>query len=416
MDPAAPLDPKLLITDILRTRYCIPGSVFLVEAIDRRVPIPPEALDKDGGDNDASDSGRRRRRRRRTGLRAMRLLLGDGELCIQALVRPEMYPFIDRGVVYEGCYVRVDKFELRWGKDKREGGMAYLVVWDLVTVGWNEEYLQILKREEGEGDGKGNEVMWDEKGGEELENIPQQMEDELVEDEPPEEVTASPSDEKVVDPAGHDPELPDQEPKLDEDVGEDDYITDSDDAFETLKISTERADERRVTLSALDTPQRPQEPAVQQNQIHDKSIPWRPNDPTQALRLTQLRAIPNLPYKQNWMVNVLAVVVSLSEVQPSHIVPYRQRTARLADMSTTKHVQLSTFLDPEGFTPAIGSVVLLLGVKNHLSEGGSLRKYVSDRPKSGRSWWVQHPETLGWCKEEVVRLREWWQGRTEGEG
>lgn len=138
------------------------------------------------------------------------------------------------------------------------------------------------------------------------------------------------------------------------------------------------------------------------------------NDPTQPLRLTPLQAIPHLPYKQNWMVNVLAVVVSLGDVERCHIPPYRLRAARLADASTAKLVHLATFLDPEHFTPALGSVVLLLGVKNHLFDGGSLKKYVSDRPKNGTSWWIQHPQALGWCEDEVVRLREWWEEARKG--
>lgn len=135
------------------------------------------------------------------------------------------------------------------------------------------------------------------------------------------------------------------------------------------------------------------------------------NDPTQPLKLTLLQKIPHLPYKQNWMVNVLCVVVSLSEVEACTIPPYVQRTARIADASTTKHVHLTVFLDPAKFTPRLGSVVLLLGVKNHRFDGGSLKKYMSDRAKKGMSWWVQEPGKLGWCEGEVRKLEEWWRGK-----
>jgi hypothetical protein len=110
------------------------------------------------------------------------------------------------------------------------------------------------------------------------------------------------------------------------------------------------------------------------------------------------------------MINVLAILTSLSPVEPSHIGPsFKQRTARLTDMSThPKQVHLTVYLDPEEFTPRVGGVVLLMGVKNHLFEGGSLRKYVSDGLGGGKSWWVEQVGGLGWCEAEVGRLRAWW--------
>jgi hypothetical protein len=110
------------------------------------------------------------------------------------------------------------------------------------------------------------------------------------------------------------------------------------------------------------------------------------------------------------MINVLAVLTSLSPVEPSHIGPsFKQRTARLTDMSThPRRVHLTVYLDPEGFSPRVGGVLLLMGVKNHLFEGGSLRKYVSDGLGGGKSWWVEQVGGLGWCTAEVGRLRAWW--------
>lgn len=95
-------------------------------------------------------------------------------------------------------------------------------------------------------------------------------------------------------------------------------------------------------------------------------------NPPAPLRLTALRSILHLPYAQNWSCNVLVIVTSLSDVESSYLSPYRQRVARIADPSTAKRVHLTVFLDPEDFTPAVGSTVLLLGVKNHRFDGGSL--------------------------------------------
>ena len=46
---------------------------------------------------------KKKREKRKVEYRAVRLLLGDGEVCIQALLMPGIHPFVDGGSVYEGC-------------------------------------------------------------------------------------------------------------------------------------------------------------------------------------------------------------------------------------------------------------------------------------------------------------------------
>ncbi|KAL2146084.1 hypothetical protein VTI28DRAFT_5177 [Corynascus sepedonium] len=512
LDPSTPLDPRPLIADILRTRYCLPGSVFLVESIDRRVLIPPHA---DGRDGRNGHEGRVRRRR------AVRLLLGDGELCIQAFARGEIHGFVDGGSVYEGCYVRLDQFWLREGlvqqevpagergdkgnEDEEGGGgtdvvddgvgdperlekererrrkerrrcadgregkeesggggkrrVVYLIVGDMVTVGWNEEYLRILEREREkerqpnigeEGDteqihhGKDvvaaaveDSIQKEGKGG--AEEYEDDEDDEILEQLLAVEERKPPS-KPMADEAPR-ARLP--KPASDEGLVKLDHISesesDSDSAFETLAVSAERMSQRRITVPTPDPRQELQTAIIKQNQEHrhqntnwnhpqlhsdqpqpqplqqkpqpiTNPRPWLPTDAAHLVKLTPLSQIPHLPYRQNWMVNVLAVVTSLSDVESSHIGPsFRQRTARLTDMSTPKQVHLTVYLHPEEFLPAEGSVVLLLGVKNHLFDGGSLRKYVSDGLLSGESWWVAEPGELGWCRAGVERLRAWWR-------
>ncbi|KAK4133216.1 hypothetical protein BT67DRAFT_435090 [Trichocladium antarcticum] len=417
LDPASPIRPIPLIADILRTRNCIPGSVFLVEAIDRRVQAPRLVGSESASGSGSGDGGVKRPGKRRSGSRsgrrerAVRLLLGDGELVVQALVRPEIHCFVDGGSVYEGCYVRVDKFELGWvGGADGVGKVVYLVVGDMVTVGWNEEYLGMLRRERGAE--AGMEVAENEVAGIAttaglreigvgggVEVMLQPLADEMSE-----EAAVAVSEEAKSWP-DEDLQPSTRQDRPDMKAAENQDVSGPDDTLETLEIYAEKAEPPPVTTIA-------QNPARQKqtNNQSNKPRPWMSNDPTQPVKLTLLRAIPALPYKQNWMVNILAVVVSLSDVEPSHLEPYLQRTARLADPSTLKHVHLTVVLDPQGFTPMVGSVVLLRGVKNHMYDGGSLRKYVSDRPRNGTSWWVQHPETLGWCDEEAARLRAWWEG------
>ncbi|KAK1954680.1 hypothetical protein LY78DRAFT_648837 [Colletotrichum sublineola] len=337
-DGADPFVPKPLVVDLLRTRYCIPGSIFLVENIEA-LPIPHSSR-----------------------WRAVRLMLGDGELCIQALLRGEMHRFLHSGAVRVGCYVRLGDFAIRFqqitGDAHRSGGtrqLVYLVVRDLVTVGWHRS-LTVPGP------------------------MPQQPQQHAAED-----VFVSDSDLDVddVEPA----DLPHQEEK--DDAG---------DAFEVMQVSAAKATQRR---------------AQARNMTTTVALPRDWTDPSIPLKLTALRSIPNLPYKQNWSVNVLAIVTSLSDVEPSHMPPHTQRTARLADPSTSKQVILTVFLDAEEFTPKIGSVVLLVGVKNHRFDGGCLKKYVSDKPKPGSRWWFEEPRQFDWC--DVDGLVQWWkQSRRQG--
>ncbi|KAK0614321.1 hypothetical protein B0T14DRAFT_390535, partial [Immersiella caudata] len=403
LDPNVPITPVPLIAKILRTRKCIPGSIFLVEGIDNPITVTLR-------------------------FRTARLLLGDGKLVIQALARPEVHPLLDEGEIFEGAYVRVGKFEMKIleMRGKKRERMAVLVVEDVRVVGWHrgvveeagvdvEEAVEMIRRRE-TGGGVKKEVRRvtreeiprsyqkparsvEEEGGDESEDESEEGEREespCPVREPAKAEEAIPGDKEVEE--------------------ETDYFSGSDDAFETLEISVDRATERRtqaapqpMQVPAQSLPQ----PAVQRH--HDpkekEKLPWMAKDPTEPMKLTNLQAISKLPYRQNWMVNVLAVVTWLSDVEPTYLPPNTQRRARLADHTTDKQMLLTILLDAADFTPQIGSVVLLVGVKNHQFEGGSLRKYASDRPKTRKRWWTEHPEdspVLEWCQEEATALKEWW--------
>lgn len=329
-----------VIEDMVRTRFCVPGSVFLVEGVDA-VPL--------------TKSGR---------WQAIRILLGDGELCVQALLDGALHRFVQTGEVAVGCYVRVQQFKLRWrnaaGDAEADAGpdgsnMAYLVLRDLVTVGWNETLAALYRSSVSAGDAVG---------------------------ERPETPTK--------------PQPPIMEPRITEDA----EPADAFDSFEALTFPAKKA-----------TPQ-PPEPARAQavgSAVRRPALPialpkdW--HDPQTPLKLTTLRSIPHLPYAQNWSCNVLAIVASLSPVEPSHLPPYKQRSARIVDPSTVKQVHLTVFLDPDEFAPKVGSAVLLTGVKNHRFDGGSLKKYASDR-REGAPWWFEDPWELTWC--HVAGIKQWW--------
>jgi hypothetical protein len=374
--PGEPFIFKPLIDDILRTRYCIPGSIFLVEGIES-IPVTKAASRSPSPHITPSVAPAR--------WRAVRLLLGDGDYCIQGLLRPEMHRFLDTGDIAVGCYVRLDSFTLQTqdvneqepGRDldaeQDEEQMIFLVVDSIVTVGWDTA-VALLGTQEEEYDFHDSEMdhgsILDSES--ELDMVNMGYEDVIV-------------------------------PKKTHWMSEQDTEDDSGEAFEDMDFSPRKMSQRRTQAAAVT--------ALTNTRHYDNSLAL-PNDwtdPTTPLKLTPLRSIPNLPYKQNWIVNVLAVVTSISDVEPAHLPPYKQRRARLTDPSTSKHILLTVFLDPEDFSPQLGSVVLLSGVKNHGYDGGSLKKYSSDRPKNGRRWWFEDPWELGWC--DVLGLKKWWLQR-----
>jgi hypothetical protein len=399
LKPSATFTPRPVIRDLLRTRICVPGSIFLVEAIDF-FPTPKTSREWHG----------------------VRLLLGDGELCIQALVRDTARKILDSGEVELGSYVKIERFgihstEVRaeaeaggdgtgfgddeWkgkerenrvkGENSEKREMVFLVLDDLIALGWNNAYRELSRKEE-----RHNSRDQEEVGPNGAHGLP----DKLM----PDEEFIHDSDLDLSDhnkPSASQLKAPLQHGDSDLNHGD----NDSDD-FEEMKISPTKATQRRAEASTgrntiITTPQLPIPVALPRD--------W--TDPLVPLKLTPLRSIPHLPYAQNWTVNVLAVISSLSDVEPSHLAPYTQRTARLADPSTPKHVLLTVFLDPAEFSPRVGNVVLLAGVKNHRFDGGSLKKYASDRPRDGARWWYEEPWELKWC--DVSGLKRWWATRGE---
>lgn len=358
-DSSRPFTPRLLIADLLRTRYCPPSSVLLVESVEAHVPVSKR-------------------------YRTIRLLLGDGELCVQALLRPEMHRFVDSGQVFVGCYVQLSRFEIRWIQTGAGDGsgvaeeMIFLLVRDMALVGWNTAYMQMagttgqepqnkpagLKLEMRSG--KGKTVVW---------------KDQQPADAPGQQ--------------GH-PSAP---------VGKGMSVNE-DMRTEAKDVAGDEIDEH---LKGTEAPQDRTTASHSSYTVSD-NLPWISDDLSKPLKLTPLKSIPNLPYKQNWVVNILAVVASLSEVEPATLPPYKQRTARLADPSTSKQVHLTVFLDPDNFAPEVGSVVLLLGVKNHRFDGGSLKKYGNEKLKDGSRWWFENPHDIEWC--DVGGLRKWWEERS----
>ncbi|KAL4727162.1 hypothetical protein ACLX1H_006063 [Fusarium chlamydosporum] len=351
LDPAAisyfgePFKLTPVVSDILRTRYCVPGSIFLVEGVDR-VSV--------------SRSGR---------WQAIRLILGDGELCIQALLGSDMHRFVQTGDVALGAYVRCEAFHAKW-QDVGDEKMVALIVDNLITVGWNESYRVLQKEDELLIRERPKRIPRSRAEPKSVEQPPEPQVE--VADDIPDELEEQSLEELLAE-LPSEPAAPPPKPYVEDDYDDDEAAAEEAfEAFETLTFAAQPKTPQKAT------PQ-PQKPPTSAQSTEPVALPRDWHDPQTPLKLTTLRSIPHLPYKQNWSCNVLAIIATISAVEPSNLPPYRQRTARLVDPSTSKQVHLTVFLDPEKFNPRVGSAVLLVGVKNHRFDGGSLKKYESDQ-------------------------------------
>lgn len=371
-DPSKPFTPQLVIAELLRTRHCAQGSIFLVEGIDAHVPISKR-------------------------YRTVRLLLGDGALCVQALLRPEMHRFVDHGRIFVGGYVQLTKFELCAVPAAAAAAveeMVFLVVWDMVTVGWDTAYMRmagVTVAEEQQSPSP--PPPWRARpGAAETEGLGEGKSDGRA-------TTSKDKDHAVLVPPRQRAATQPAPKFLRAKSNHPDAVL-----LESNKDRTKTQQQPATTTTG---------PGISYSAGGTTSnLPWAADDLTKPLKLTPLKSIPNLPCKQNWVVNILAVVASLSEVEAATLPPFKQRTARLADPSTSKQVLLTVFLDPDDFAPRPGSVVLLLGVKNHRFDGGCLKKYGNEKPKPGSKWWFENPRHIEWC--DVDGLSSWWAEKSVG--
>jgi hypothetical protein len=337
---ASPFTLNPIIQDLVRTRFAVPGSIFLVEDVQT---------------TSLTDSGR---------WQVIRLLLGDGELCIQAVLGDAMHRFVHTREITVGSYVCVQDFQLRLksvnGSESQP--MVYLVVYDLKTVGWNDDVRQMQQALEDKAKAPAGESR-----------------------------STTPTKPRS---AGSSQRRQDREDFEEDDMG------DAFEEFEALAFPAKKPLQSSTSPSRLPganvkASSKPLLPVALPRDWHDVQTP---------LKLTTLRAVPNLPYRQNWSCNVLVIIASLSPVESSNLPPYKQRMARITDPSTAKQVHLTVFLDPDQFNPKVGSAVLLTGVKNHRFDGGSLKKYASD--KALGKWWFEDPWELAWC--DVRGIKDWW--------
>ncbi|KAG5982023.1 hypothetical protein E4U55_002413 [Claviceps digitariae] len=378
LDPTVTIAPTTspftfvpIIKDLVRTRFPLPGSIFLVEGIEI---VSLTETDR---------------------WQVVRLLLGDGELCIQALLSDTMHRFVHSREISVGTYVRADDFQFRMSDTLDENGaskkMVFLVVHDLSTVGWNRSVQELAKQQRQQHAQQQPEQY-------EMAMAPSKQTIVPSIDQSPARRSASPSRSVPSTPTKAHPSRKSKPSRRS--LVKNSSAADAFDKFEVLAFphrkspkTPSKSPSKPLSIHAGD--KQPMIPIALPRDWHDVQTP---------LKLTTLRSIPNLPYQQNWSCNILAIITYLSPVEASHLPPYKQRTARVADPSTAKQVHLTVFLNPEEFNPTVGNAVLLTGVKNHKYDGGSLKKYASDTIRE--KWWMEDPWELKWC--DVQGIKAWW--------
>ena len=125
----------------------------------------------------------------------------------------------------------------------------------------------------------------------------------------------------------------------------------------------------------------------------------------QPLRITPMCQITGSGASQNKVYDVFAVICSINDKVIKRIGIDAHRDIRIMDTSTTKKVSLSVFVEPDRFTPAVGTVALFRRVTTHKWDGGSLNAY-ANRCK-GRKWFIPNPINVEGC--DCNALRELWR-------
>ncbi|KAI9721031.1 MAG: hypothetical protein M1812_002511 [Candelaria pacifica] len=159
--------------------------------------------------------------------------------------------------------------------------------------------------------------------------------------------------------------------------------------------------------SALTQPL-PSKPTPRRQQLSQPPPPLKPI--LRPLTLTPLSSLPTLPKKQNQLLDILALITTISPQTVKRPNMPLKRDIRLFDLSTSKNVALSVFVNADTFKPQIGTVAIFRSVRNHRFDGGSLNAYPGDC--EGFKWFlpIDRDGRVGEGIDEgkVRALREWW--------
>ncbi|KAI9881640.1 MAG: hypothetical protein M1830_000205 [Pleopsidium flavum] len=466
----AELKLKPCIAELLRTDYCQPGLVMLVDKV---VVVTMASTEKN---------------------QAYRLYLSDGEKNIQAVLKPLMHRFVWTGEIREGSYVMLDNYKVAKGKKLiGDGYVAYLAIADIHTIGRRQRYAQ--------------DTTFDNHGL--LTELPEEK-------QPPPKpcllgsgpITMQDTYAVFKDPAADDNPLGFIS-RFDADAED----CPSDGSLVQVKSTVKRVDKRkRETMSSplgelspnsipttkqrrtassmkfakgtsekeasLRKPSSPDnlpenlefysgQVIAHHKRCHQAPVvhgSWcncvvctnaeptegaseepgpsalaaqkvKPNTSQKSIRqattsvsqqalraletrnplkrvknpmeLYHLSSMTGNRKSQNKRGDYFAVVEWVDDKTIKRFCMSMKRDLRIVDPSAEKKVLLSVFVDPVNFTPAVGTIALFRNLRTHEWDGGSLNAYEKDC--AGSDWFIPNPIGIDGC--DVEAMHEWWEER-----
>ena len=370
---------KPVIEEIIRTRLFDKPITLLVD----RIHVVPYKSEEDDTE-------------------AYRLWLSDSHKALQAVLVPEIHPFVRSKEICNGSIVLLRKYRLEEAKRlKGVGKVLYLVVEDVEAIGHDGRESLPLTFEEA----RAITDISPEKDAEEPSNVFARLDS--SKEEASKETTEPPCDEG---PLAHKRLLDELSPPPSPSRPKVRKVT-----FQDEGGSNATSFSRPKTASGL--PARPSSSQPMLPRSGTQPAPAneygsRPvNRPLSLTTLAKLTGPPHVVVR-NRVVDVLAVIV---EVSPniitrnhlSHLDLPPSRNLRIMDPSIPKKVQLTVFVDVDSFTPTVGTVALFRSVTTHEWDGGSLKAYPRDC--KGRDWYIPWPWNIEGC--DVKAMKNWWDAR-----
>ena len=399
---------KPVIKEIVRTRFFGKPIELLVE----RIHVVPYRCEDEDDEEEESE--------------AYRLWLSDGQKTIQAVLKPEIHPFVTSRDIRDGSVVLLTRYELRQAKRLNgEGHVLYLVIEDMESVDHDGRdsvpfTFEPARSTQGTSGASSESTVFPglKSSDETSTKAAAAAADETPRDEGPlgrkralDETSPSPTPSKpkatrvsFEAARGRRDNVLFTRPKTSSGPTARPFSGHSS-LFSRPRTQPSPEAKRRAAgpdaTTAIDT--------TTSTQQHDAPQPI-----TRPLTLVPLSQITGPPssVQRNKIVDVLAVIASVApsvtqRAQRPHLDLPPSRDLRVVDPSTSKKVQLTVFVGAEDFVPAVGTVALFRSVTTHEWDGGSLKAYPRDC--RGKEWFVPWPWAVEGC--DVKAMKNWWEAR-----
>ena len=340
---------------------------------------------------------------------AYRLWLSDTRKTIQAVLKPEIHPYVTSREICDGSIVLVTKYRLeKANKLNGQGSVWYLIIEDMESIGSDGRESGPFTFEEARVETKassssGNAIFPGLRSSDDVSPIKSvhspRDEGPLGQKRDSDKLSLSPTPSK---------------PKVRK-IEQFESHGKKSMSFTRPNTATGPSAAQSSGYPVLSRPKTQPSP---QSKRTDSKITPRKDDGQQpiqrALSLVSLSKTTGPPQTlmRNRIVDVLAVVaeVSPNTIARNHLTHLDlppSRNLRIMDPSTSKKVQLTVFVDAEEFTPKVGTVALFRSVTTHEWDGGSLKAYPRDC--KGKEWFLPWPWNVEGC--DVKAMKNWWEAR-----